>query len=395
VFGARVAGQVGKQDVGLLHVRTDEAVSLAGDVVPSEDFSILRIKRRVLAQSYLGALVTRRDPKVGSTVSNTFGLDMLLATSTFRGSQNLELGAFALGASNRPGRTGENLAYGINLNYPNDPWEASFDFREVQENFDPAVGDVSRTDYRRFSPEIKWSPRLEDNRWIRNFAFGGAFEVLTDRTNKLLSRNFDLTVFEVEMNSQDTFRIIVKPEYQWLRPTEGNRISGISLPVDSKYSFTRYETRISTASRRMFAVTATTEQGPFYSGRRQEYSLSLNVRVRPGLILYNTFEYNKINLAEGRTQTRLFRFTPEWQLSPWMAFVNNFQYDSVSRVLGWQSRFRWILQPGNDLYFVYTHNWIDCVGPDGPGACTDFSLPDGRSTLERRVSTKFVYTHRF
>ena len=27
--------------------------------------------------------------------------------------------------------------------------------------------------------------------------------------------------------------------------------------------------------------------------------------------------------------------------------------------MGWQSRFRWIMRPGNDLYVVYTHNWLD------------------------------------
>ena len=390
VFGARMAGQIGRQDLGLLHVRTGEDPTNAG-----EDFSVLRLKRRILAQSYIGTLFTRRDPRQGGLVRNTAGLDMLLATSNFRESKNLELGVFMLGASNQPGLAGENLAYGINLNYPNDPWEASFDFRDVQENFDPAVGDVSRTDYRRFAPEIKWSPRPRDNRWVRNFAFGGAFDVLTDRHNKLLARNFDLTVFEAEFHTQDRLTLSVKPEYQWLRPTEDSDISDIELPVGSEYSFTRYEVAFNTASRRMFSVQTSTEVGPFYSGRRQEYSISLNVRIRPGLIVYNNFQYNKINLAEGRTQTRLFRITPEWQLSPWMALVTNFQYDSVSRVLGWQSRFRWILKPGNDFYFVYTHNWIDCVGPGGPDLCVESGLPVGRSTVERRVSTKFVYTHRF
>jgi hypothetical protein len=24
-----------------------------------------------------------------------------------------------------------------------------------------------------------------------------------------------------------------------------------------------------------------------------------------------------------------------------------------------QSRFRWILKPGDDIFFVYAHNWID------------------------------------
>ena len=124
------------------------------------------------------------------------------------------------------------------------------------------------------------------------------------------------------------------------------------------------------------------EWGPFYSGRREQFNLNLNLRLRPGLILYTVAQYNRIRLAEGRVQTRLFRFTPEWQLSPWISFVNNFQYDSVSRVFGWQSRFRWIVKPGNDFYFVYTHNWTD-------------NPITGLTTLERRVATKAIYTHRF
>jgi hypothetical protein len=65
--------------------------------------------------------------------------------------------------------------------------------------------------------------------------------------------------------------------------------------------------------------------------------------------------------------------------------VNIFQYDSESRVLGWQGRFRWILRPGNDLYFVYTHNWRDYLDP----------LDRGFRTDSRRAATKFIYTYRF
>jgi len=59
------------------------------------------------------------------------------------------------------------------------------------------------------------------------------------------------------------------------------------------------------------------------------------------------------------------------------------QYDSVSAVMGWQSRFRWILTPGNDLYFVYNHNWVE--DPIG----------DRFATLDRRASSKLLYTYRF
>jgi hypothetical protein len=52
-------------------------------------------------------------------------------------------------------------------------------------------------------------------------------------------------------------------------------------------------------------------------------------------------------------------------------------------VLGWQSRFRWILRPGNDLYFVYIHNWLDDP------------LSSRIYTLDRRATSKISYTYRF
>jgi hypothetical protein len=68
-----------------------------------------------------------------------------------------------------------------------------------------------------------------------------------------------------------------------------------------------------------------------------------------------------------------------------MSLANNLQYDTISRLLGWQVRFRWIHRPGNDLYIVYTHNWRDV-----------FEAQRRRlSTLDNRLATKLVYTLRF
>ena len=70
------------------------------------------------------------------------------------------------------------------------------------------------------------------------------------------------------------------------------------------------------------------------------------------------------------------------QFGPWVSLSSNVQYDTVSRAIGWQARFRWILSPGNDLYLVYTHNW-----ESDPAGFVD--------TLNSQLASKFVYTHRF
>lgn len=63
-----------------------------------------------------------------------------------------------------------------------------------------------------------------------------------------------------------------------------------------------------------------------------------------------------------------------------MPVSNNIQYDSVTRVLGWQSRFRWNNQPGNDMYVVWMTNWID----------TENRL----ATPDRNGAVKLLYTYR-
>jgi hypothetical protein len=139
----------------------------------------------------------------------------------------------------------------------------------------------------------------------------------------------------------------------------------------------------SSAQRRVIAFSPTLEVGSFYNGTRRRLAFDFNVRVRPGVIIYSGAEWNEVKLDQGTFQTRLFRFVPELQFTPWIAWVNNIQYDTQSSVIGWQSRFRWILRPGNDFYVVYTHNWLD-------------DLTQNRTyTLDRRAATKLSYTKRF
>ena len=39
--------------------------------------------------------------------------------------------------------------------------------------------------------------------------------------------------------------------------------------------------------------------------------------------------------------------------SPDITLHNYFQFDSQSGIVGWQSRFQWILKPGNEILLVW------------------------------------------
>ncbi|MEE3104583.1 MAG: carbohydrate binding family 9 domain-containing protein [Acidobacteriota bacterium] len=377
-YGTKLTGQVGKQDVGFLHVRTDEAGS-----APAEDFTVMRIKRRLFTQSYVGMFYSRRHANTAGSISlETAGVDFRLATSQFQKSKNLEFNGFLLWNTNPVGTVDNNLAYGVRLDYPNDRWEARVSFTEVQENHNPAIGFTRRRGFRGYGPRLMFAPRPRQHRWIRQLTFGVDADVRTDVSNRLLTRKLNIMLLDVNLHSQERFSLEVIPTYERLERTF--EISpGIELPAGTHYDFVRYKATFNTANRRIFAFQGELEAGTFFSGTRKQVGVRVGFRPRPGVTVNFDNEWNRISLNEGRFDTFLHRLVVDTQFSPWIYLVNNVQFDSVSELMGWQSRLRWIVTPGNDLFVIYTHNWLD-----------DNQF-DRFVTQDRRGAAKFVFTHRF
>lgn len=386
VAGGKLTGQAGANDVGALYVRTAE-----DQAAPGEDFLVGRWRRRILRQSYLGAIYTARaaheDAGLDAPAQQTFGADLRLATAGFLGDRNLEFTGYWV-ANTTLNDAGDGAAWGVRLNYPNDVWEMSANVEAVQRNYDPAIGFTPRNDYRRYNPRIRWNPRPQTRHsFIRRFGFGVDPFFLTDMRNRMESAGGNLQLFRLEMHSGDTFEFNVSPGYERLRD-DFEIAEGVVLPGGSDYRFTRWSMWAGTASRRMIALRPRVEWGTFFSGSRREYEIELDVRPRRGVRVNASVEYNTLDLAEGSFSTTLIRVVADNQFTPFIYLVNNVQYDSVSRMLGWQSRFRWTVTPGNDVFIVFTQNWIDDYDPLDPARA-------GFRSLGRRAAAKVALTKRF
>ena len=392
-FGAKVTGQIGAYDLGFLQVETANNGDKAG-----ENFSVFRGRRRFLTQSYVGAIFTRRAARGnlpegralsdGSTDDRyTTGADFSLATSRFRGNQNLELSGFYLWNSVNPLGTplpvngAGQAAYGLRLEFPNDRWSGRMAFREIQQNWNPAVGFIQRVNVRHYSPSVTFAPRPRNNRLVRRYVYSATLDMYTDLRNVTRTRTLDLNVFQMELQSGDTIQAHILPSYE--SPESNFQISkGIVIKQNSAYSFTRGYVQVNTNNRRFLAATAKYEMGDFYSENRKQAFLSLYMRPRPGVYVQADYEWNKVQLAEGRFSTNLYRAVVNTQFSPFISLANVVQYDNISRQMGWQSRFRWIVKPGNDIYVVYSRNWM-----------SDPLV--GLQTLSQNAASKIVYTRQF
>jgi len=383
-FGGKLTGQAGAFDVGVLQVQTgDESGNDGGSL--GEDFTVVRLKRRMFRESFVGGMYTLRHTRGGGLDDRqTMGVDMRLATSTFRGSDNLNATSYFLRTTNPLDTVGKNAAFGAEVAYPNDPWSFRAGYQEVQENYEAATGFTRRTGFRLLSQRVGFAPRPRQHPWLRNFRFGAESKVYLDpdNNNRLLTRKIDINVIQLFTHSQESIGFQVLPTYEYLE-RDFEIEDGVVLPAFSAYSFTRYRIQGRSNNRKMISVQPRVEWGQFFSGERLQLNTTLNLRAASGHFYQFMYEWNRVSLSEGDFTTSLYRAVLETQFNPRISLVNNVQYDTQSAAIGWQARFRWIVRPGNDFYFVYINNWLD-------------DPVSGRiRTLDRRLASKLLYTYRF
>ena len=382
-YGMKLTGQLGLYDVGVLQVRTAELARPEDEdgPLPGEDFTVVRTRRRFFQQSHVGMLYTRRSERdTGRNTRQTAGVDFRLATSNFRGArQNLNFTSYYLWTTNEDS-TGDSGKYGASLSYPNDIWNFRVAANQTEEGYDPAVGFRFRSAVRSYNGNFYWNPRPGNDSLIRRLTFGMNYNFNTDTANRKLSHRFDIQVFGINFQSGDNFRFSITPQSERL---DGNFFlpGGITLAEGQEFNFTRYSFGFGTAGQRPVSLFGFGSWGNYFSGTRRDLNGTLTVRPRNGIRLSFNGQWNRIELAEGSVSTTVFRWEADTQFSPWISLSNNVQYDNQSRGLGWQSRFRWTMKPGNDIFFVYSHNWVND--------------PEGIFTSDRSAVSKIVFTRRF
>lgn len=393
VYGAKLTGQAGGYDIGVLQVRTgdqDYLIDGAPLFLDGEDFTVARVRRRFGLQSSVGMLYTRRATH-DSVVDDrhTAGADLTLATPNFFFGSQLDSGGwfvhtskpqFVSDAGERP-PDGHSYSYGWHASLSRDPFEAEFSFNEVQAAYDAAVGFTPRRAYRNWNPEFSWSPRFSERPLVRGVSMGFDAEINLALDNHVIDRNLMFTPVEVEFHSGDSIELQLFAQTENL-DEEFEISDGVVLPFGSSYDWLRYQVVYDGAEHRVVSGRVEYSFGDFWNGDRREVNLDLTLRPRPGLSLHLSSEFNDVNLPQGSFTTKLYRLDARTQFSPWISLSNNLQYDTDSEQLGWQLRFRWIQKPGNDVFFIWTQNWRDEFG-------------SRFASLDRRGVAKIVRTIRF
>ncbi len=375
IAGAKMVGREKGFNIGVLDVVTNDAEIPNFGHVDKQNLLVARVSRNLFTQSWIGGILTHGNPE-GTGQNTLFGLDAKFATSKFRDDKNLSLSLYYLGTKDET--LGEmDTAYGFKLEYPNDLWDANVSFTTIGEDFNAALGFVPRKGIRIFRPFVSFRPRARQI-GIRQFNFQFFPTLVYALDGRLLDYRVQTAPLNLETESQERIEFNVIPEQQTLdEPFEIH--DGAVIPA-GRYQWTRYRAEVQTAEYRPWAVELSYRWGGFFTGSRREIQLAVILKLSRHLHLEFRSERNDVELPEGTFDTQVFELAANTSFTPNLSWANLVQFDNDSNILGFQSRFRWILRPGNDFFVVVNRGW-ERLGDRFQPASDNFTL-------------KFQYTFR-
>jgi hypothetical protein len=217
------------------------------------------------------------------------------------------------------------------------------------------MGFVPRAGIRKTNLGIAFQPR-PGRLGVRQFFFELQPELITNLRGRVESWSVFTAPVNLRTESGEHLEWNAIPTFERLEvPFEIQ--PGVVIPPGS-YRWTRYRAEVNTATKRPWVVDFAFRWGGFYGGRLRQYEPAVTLKPSTHVSLAFQMVRDEGALPQGRFVTRLFSARLAYNFSPDVAWSNLVQYDSESRILGFQSRFRWTLRPGNDLFLVVSRGWF-------------------------------------
>ena len=344
--GAKLTGQLDDWNIGMMYINDSRETGI-------NNFTVARVSRNLGKQSSVGIIGTYGNA-LGNRNNLVVGADLKLSTSTLKNNKNASLLFFGL-KSNTENFEGKDYSWGAQANYPKDLIDARLGYHQIGKNFEAGMGFVPRNNINQTYGELEFGPR--PNKWgIMQIEFGGGFNYITNiENNELETREFEIQPLGIRFLSGEEFSYSLVSQYESLSE-DFNIFEDFVIPK-GEYEWWQQQIRVETKGARNVWGDASYRFGDFFNGERNDIKMELNWKVAVPLFIGGTLTRNNITLPDGEFTANIYQINANLLFSPNITLYNYVQYDNASNIVGWQSRFRWIIKPGNEIILAWTSNF--------------------------------------
>ncbi|MDA8644059.1 carbohydrate binding family 9 domain-containing protein [Flavobacteriaceae bacterium] len=344
IGGSRVSGKIGQTNVGLLSMFTDEIDSEGGLDLVKNNYSVARVNHDFAkSRSSLGGIfVNRNGIGISEDYNRVFAMDGRLGLG-----KKAQVTGY-LSKSSTPGIDNRDHAFNILGVYNWNGWNLRAGYTEVGENFNPEVGFLLRSAFKK--PEFlifkQWRPKNT-----------GKFLEVRPHISYRGYWNFN--------NTQETGFLHVDNHWVWESGFEVH--TGINFTKETVleafpisqvtvdpgvYDHQEFQFVLFTNSNNKLAYRTRTVIGGYFGGNRISSNNTTGLRLGDKFNAEANLNYNRLNLPNGSTDVVITGGRLAYSFTPRMFLQSLVQYNNVSRITSVNARFGLLRNANTGLFVV-------------------------------------------
>ncbi len=384
--GAKLAGRLGRYNIGLLTAVTDDERE-----IPREEFGVLRVSRDILTRSNWGLLAVATNPSgpdeapdpndiaAGSHSNQAWGADL-----NFSVFENFKYGGSFLLTETPGARASQRMGQAY-ADWSSSAWQLSLHHSDIGEDFNPEAGFVRRRGIEKTDGRAGWSWR-STTAPIRRVEPHARMIYTSDQDHDLATRFQHYGVW-FELRDGSSFEAAWNPQFDELDETFelSNEATVPPGAYHMKEVFLEWEGDPS----RIVSGEAMLQSGDFFDGDRFEANGTLTTRLSRYLRSSLTVSRVEIDLPR-RTASAPTGALPASEFNTTLVQANVgvtfttrlfadalLQYNTDVDDFSSNLRLNYKYRPGSDIYIVYNER------RDIEGLPTD--------TVDRSLTVKWTY----
>ena len=385
--GIKLSGQVGNTEFGALVMRQDGFLADGADptdLINPTTAIVARASQAVFSESRIGVLFTDGNPAENQS-NSLYGLDFHYRNSDFYANKALQA-VLVYQQSEDPDFDDNQSSYTAAVSFSgNSGWQGGGQYFVVEKNYSPGLGFTQRTNAELFSGELSHTWVFENSELFQEFEMGFDTERWNDfDTGDLDSSEFSLNLSTLTFIRGDQIGLELYQEKEFVSAGGRNPTGelGFDVPVGT-YTQDRFEFGYSTPIFWDLSGGLDLDHGDYFTGTSTEITPSVEWQANRYMAISAEYALTKFELPGDTVYTREINLDLSIAFNSSMSLTSQIEYDNVRREASFNNRFRWQIEPGQDLWVVYNQGMID-------------EDDDYKFAVENSVAAfKFVYTLRF
>jgi hypothetical protein len=352
--GVRLTGRANGFSVGVLNIQQGKGLT-----TPETNFSALRVRRSVFANSDVG-IVALNKAAAGAT-NSVIGGD-----ANFRFFRYLNINSYAAktiaGDGLGAGGTGSDAAARLGFNYAGPFWNVRSSYLAIGERFRDEMGFVPRTGVKKIDGYLAAHVRPKSlSRWMREFNPHFEWHNIDRWNGTLDSRYLDYhAIIRFQDGSMMEPGINVNVE-NIIIPFVINRRRNIVLPP-GRYEFNESFVWFTPNAAARVGFSGRVGVGDFYDGTSESYRIGTSIRQSENLNFSLSVTRTFVDLPAGSFVTNLVTSRVNVNFSTRMFLNSLLQYNTDAQQWSANVRFNVIHRPLSDFFLVYNEQRDSTTG---------------------------------